>query len=65
MTPSEPKVPDSNKYGVKEVAKILDVSTATIRRQSQAGNLKYGIHRHNGRRFYTGAELKRFWRATL
>lgn len=65
MTTSEPKIPDADKYGVFEAAKILGVNQSTIRRQTNAGNLKYGIRRHNGRRFYTGAELKRFWRATL
>lgn len=65
MTPSEPKIPDNNRYGVTEAAKILAVDRKTLRKYADSGLIKHGIQRANGRKFFYGSELKRIWRATL
>lgn len=65
MTHYEPDVLDSGKYGITKAAKLLGVSPKTFRKYVNAGQIKYGISRLNGRKFFYGAELKRAWRATL
>ncbi len=62
MTTTEPNVPDTSRYGVTEAANILGIARSTLRLHSDAGFIRYGIRRCNGRRVYTGRELKRYWR---
>lgn len=65
MTPCEPDVLDTGKYGITKAAKSLGVSQKTFRKYVNAGLIKYGISRLNGRKFFYGSELKKAWRATL
>ena len=65
MPPYEPDVKDASKYGITKAAKLLGVSPKTFRKYVNAGLIKYGISRLNGRKFFYGSELKRAWRATL
>lgn len=61
----EPQIPDTARYSGAEVAKILGVSPRTVANYVQRGLLACGRHRHNGRRFFTGREIKRFWRCMM
>lgn len=63
MTVIEPKVDKDGRYSAKEAANLLGVSRSTLARSVKAGKIKCGIRRSNGRRFYLGMEIVRYWRA--
>lgn len=65
MTNAEPKVSEMGRYTTKEVAELLEVNVSTVRRHTEAGYLRCGHWRHNGRRFYTGKEILRYYKAQL
>jgi DNA-binding transcriptional MerR regulator len=64
MTPTEPQVSDSGRYTITETSKILKLHPNTVRAHTEAGLIKCGFRRCNGRKFYTGSEIKRYWRST-
>lgn len=63
MTALEPKASDTGRYSKTEAAGLLGVSIKTLDRYTASGMIKCGYRRANGRRFYTGKEIKRFWLA--
>lgn len=65
MTNIVPQVKESGKYSISETAKALELSRQTVRKYADEGILKCGYWRHNGRRFFYGSEIIRFWRASL
>lgn len=65
MIQDEPKVADTSRYSITEVANILQMDVSTIRRLTHSGHIKCGYWRHNGRKFYTGRDIKRFFNAKL
>lgn len=65
MTTTKPNVDENGKYSIGETAKALEVSRQTVKRYADNGMLKCGIWRHNGRKFFYGSEIIRFWRASL
>lgn len=64
FTSEEPQIPDTGRYSATQVSKILNIHTTTLRKYTEEGLIKCGIRKSNGRKFYTGADIKRFWRAT-
>lgn len=70
MTATEPEVVDSGRYPIGKVCKILDMDIKTVLKYSKKGEdgkpakLKYGIHASNKRKFYTGTDIKKFWKAS-
>lgn len=62
MTNERPKVERDGRYSIKDTASLLSVSTMTIRRHTKAGLLACEKWPHNGRTFYTGKEILRYWR---
>lgn len=74
LTSDEPQVSDTGRYSVAETAKALGIHRTTLFHYSMSSEksddvpkknlIKCGIRKSNGRRFYTGAEIKRFWKAT-
>lgn len=65
MTTDVPNVNPSSRYNAKQTAEALGVSPDSVRRYANSGALKCGFWRHNGKRFYEGSEIIRFWRARL
>lgn len=65
MTKTEPSVHATEKYELREAAKILEVSSSSIANWTKKGLIKAGRKRINGRRYWTGAELLKAWRATM
>ena len=59
-----PDIPDEGRYSAREAAKHLGVHYNSITTYAKEGKLKFGIRRSNRRKFYTGFEIKRFWKAT-
>lgn len=60
-----PDIPDDWKGGVHDVAKVLGLSTQTIRRAAnkvgEPGGI-YWVPGKNGRKMFLGKEVKRYWR---
>lgn len=63
MTNIEPQVIDSARYTHKQTCQILVIASATLYRHSENGSIQFGLHHANGRRFYTGRDIKRYWKA--
>lgn len=62
---TELKISDTARYSVGQAAALLGVHRNTIARYTRSGQLKCGRRRANGRPFYLGSEIRRFWLATL
>ncbi len=61
-----PDIPDNWKGGVLAVSKVLGLSDQTIRRACALGKYNGGIDfkiEMNGRKVFSGKEVKRFWRS--
>lgn len=65
MICTEPNVVSSARYGVLETAAILAVNRTTIFRYEQGGYLKPGYRKANHKKFFSGAEILRFWRSQM
>lgn len=65
MTPIEPTVNVASRYSVGEAAKILGVHRNSILNYTKAGLLKCGVRKATKKKFYTGLELIKFWRASI
>ncbi len=63
MSIEEPKISDTAKVPIGKAAELLEISRNTLRRHTDNGYIRCGYNRVNKRRFYTGAEIKRYWRA--
>lgn len=61
MATDIPLISDTSRWTPTQAAKLLGVSTETIRRYRVSGNLRAKVSRVNGRYFFTGRELKRFF----
>lgn len=64
MTVEEPKVSDAGRFTVAETAELLGIHRNTLRRYTNDKLIKFGLRRTNGRKFYAGSEIKRFWRSS-
>lgn len=67
MVNEEPKVSPTARYSIQEAAAILGVHRNTLRRHTNTGptGIACSFFKSNGRRFYTGRDIVKFWRATL
>lgn len=67
MVNEEPKVSPTARYSIEEAAALLGIHRNTLRRHTNTGptGISCSFRKSNGRRFYTGLEIVRFWRATL
>lgn len=65
MTKTEPNVKPTDRFELREAAEVMEVDKSTILRWTNKGLLSCRIRRSNNRRFWTGAELVRFWRACM
>lgn len=67
MVNEEPQVPPTARYSIQEAAAILGIHRNTLRRLTNIGptGIKCQYRRSNGRRFYTGLDIVKFWRASV
>lgn len=63
MVTEMPQINDTDQYSVTKTAELLGVSDGSIRNWINKGYLKCGRKKHNGYRFVTGREIKRFYTA--
>ncbi len=67
MVNEEPQVSPTARYSIGEAAQILGIHRNTLRRHTNIGPLGIDCkHRKsNGRKYYTGLDIVRFWRASV
>lgn len=65
ITAIEPKVNENGRYSVTQTSEALEIHRNTLRNYTEQGLIKCGFRRGNGRKFYEGREIVRFWRAQL
>lgn len=61
MVTEMPDVNDTDEYSVTKTAELLGVSDGSVRNWIKKGYIKCGRRKHNGHRFITGKEIKRFY----
>jgi predicted site-specific integrase-resolvase len=61
MVTEMPDVNDTDEYSVTKTAELLGVSDGSVRNWIKSGYIKCGRRKHNGHRFITGKEIKRFY----
>ena len=64
MTATEPEVVDTGRYSTTETCKLLKLSFNTVMKYTKEGQIKHGVRKSNGRKFYTGTDIKKFWKAS-
>lgn len=65
MVTEMPDVNDTDEYSVTKTAELLGVSDGSVRNWIKKGYIKCGRRKHNGHRFITGKEIKRFYIAKM
>ena len=65
ITPIEPKVNETGRYSVSEACEALGIHRNSLSSYTNSGIIKCGFRKMNGRKFYLGSEIMKFWRAQL
>lgn len=67
MVSEEPKISPTARYSIGEAASILGIHRNTLRRHTNVGptGIQCKYRKSNNRRYYTGLEIIRFWRASI
>jgi len=60
-----PEVHEDGRYSVNEASKALGIHQNTLRQYTVAGYIRPSFRKTNMRPFYTGHEIKRFWKDKL
>ena len=61
MVNDVPKVAPTGRYNCKQAAQLLGISTKTLLAHTKANYIQCGYHQCNGRKFYLGSEIVRYW----
>ena len=64
MVQEEPKVSAKARYSAVEAASLLGVHRSTLLRYVKSGKLHFNVRTATSRRYFTGAEILRLWRAS-
>lgn len=65
ISAEEPKVADNGRYTATETCKALGIHRDTLTRYRKSGRIKATYRKIDGRRVYTGSEIKKIWRMSL
>ena len=65
MTTEEPRVSPTGRYNITDTCRALGIHRNTLKRYTEEGKIKCGFRRSNLRRFYTGMEILKLWRAVM
>ena len=65
MIKTEPIVELTAKYELRDACGIMGVTASCLAKWTEKGVVKCGRKKLNGRRFWTGAELLRAWKAQM
>lgn len=65
MNFEEPKVSPKSRYDTNATCTLLGVSRKTLRKYTVAGLIKCGLRQCNGRKFYEGSDILKFWKMAV
>ena len=65
ITCNEPQVNINSRYSINETCKLLGITRKTLLKYTLYGLIKCGYRKATMRKFYTGLEITRFWRAAI
>jgi predicted DNA-binding protein (UPF0251 family) len=65
MINEEPKLTDTGRYTITEVAEAMGIHRNTVTRLIKRRVLKCNYRKYNNRPYILGADAKRVWRTTL
>lgn len=67
MVNEQPDVSPTARYTIAEAAAILGMHRNTLRRHTNNGvfGIECHIRKCNGRKYYTGLDIIKFWRASM
>ena len=65
ITAVEPRLNKDGRYSSAEASRLLGIHRNTLIAYTRQGLIKCGYRRENARKFFTGAEILRFWKAQL
>ena len=52
---------DNGRYPIGKAAELLQIDRGTLRRHVLSGRIACRLSTRTGRRYFQGAELRRFW----
>lgn len=64
MCADKPKVNPTSRYSINETCALLGIHRNSLTHYTEAQMIRC-IVRPNGRRYYTGSEITRFWNKTI
>ncbi len=65
ITASEPNVALTGRYSITQAASALGIHRNSLLKYTNSGMIKCGYRKTTARKFYTGVELMKFWRAQM
>ena len=65
MVNQEPNVTKTGRYSISETCKLLGIHRHTLRSYTNRGCIHCAFRRSTTRKYYSGNEILRFWRAQL
>lgn len=65
MVNVEPIVKRDGRYNIAETCRLLGIHRNTLLRYERLGIIHSGLRRSTARKFFTGGEILRFWKASI
>lgn len=65
ITMQEPNVIPSRRYSINQTMQLLGIARSTLNEWDKKGYIRSHYHRISMRKFYTGLDILRCWRAVV
>ena len=65
ITCNEPQVIATSRYSIGQTCTMLNINRKTLAKYTKSGLIKCGYRPQTLRKFYTGMEIIKFWRAAV
>ena len=63
MVSEQPLIKPAGRYSISETCKLLGIHRNTLRRYTDAGEIRCVVRKSTWKKYYTGLEILRFWNA--
>ena len=63
MVSEQPSIKPAGRYSISETCKLLGIHRNTLRRYTDAGEIRCVVRKSTWKKYYTGLEILRFWNA--